>query len=64
MRVEAFVIAWMGYKLSVCDHLSRLTSKQFPSIVPFTYLWSKSFVVGYFRVLDTNDLSRRILYML
>ena len=45
----------------MCDHLSRLTAKQFPSIVPFAYLWSKSFVVGY---LITNDLFRRIPYAL
>ena len=31
----------------MCDHLSRLTAKQFPSIIPFAYLCSKSFVVGY-----------------
>ena len=48
----------------MCDHLSRLTAKQFPSIVPFAYLWSKSFVVGYLIFLITNDLFRRISYAL
>ena len=48
----------------MCDHLSRLTAKQFPSIVPFAYLWSKSFVVGYLIFLITNDLFRRIPYAL
>ena len=46
------------------DHLSRLTAKHFPSIVPFAYLWSKSFVVGYLIFLITNDLFRRISYAL
>ena len=48
----------------MCDHLSRLTAKQFPSIVPFAYLWSKSFVVGYLIFLITNDLFSRIPYAL
>ena len=48
----------------MCDHLSRLTVKQFPSIVPFAYLCSKSFVVGYLKFLITNDLFRRIPYAL
>ena len=48
----------------MCDHLSRLTAKEFPSIVPFGYLWSKSFVVGHLICLITNDLFRRIPYAL
>ena len=48
----------------MCDHLSWLTAKQFPSIVPFAYLWSKSFVVGYLIFLITNGLFRRIPYAL
>ena len=48
----------------MCDRLSRLTAKQFPSIVPFAYLCSKSFVVGYLIFLITNDLFRRIPYAL
>ena len=48
----------------MCDHLSRLTAKQFPSIIPFAYLWSKSFVVGYLIFLITNDLFSRIPYAL
>ena len=48
----------------MCDHLSRLTAKQFPSIVPFAYLPSKSFVVDYLIFLITNDLFRRIPYAL
>ena len=48
----------------MCDHLNRLTAKQFPSIVPFAYLWSKSFVVGNSIFLITNDLFRRIPYAL
>ena len=48
----------------MCDHLSRLTAKQFPSIIPFAYLWSKSFVVGYLIFLITNDLFKRIPYSL
>ena len=48
----------------MCDHLSRLTAKQFPSIVSFAFLWSKSFVVGYLIFLITNDLFRRIPYAL
>ena len=44
--------------------MSRLTAKQFPSIVPFAYLCSKSFVVGYLIFLITNDLFRRIPYAL
>ena len=48
----------------MCDHLSRLTAKQFPSIVPFAYLWSKSSVVGYLIFLITNDLFSRIPYAL
>ena len=46
----------------MCDHLSRLTAKQFPSIVTFGYLWPKSFVVGYLIFRITNDLFRRIPY--
>ena len=44
--------------------MSRLRAKQFPSIIPFAYLWSKSFVVGYLIFLITNDLFRRIPYAL
>ena len=44
--------------------MSRLTAKQFPSIVPFAYLPSKSFVVDYLIFLITNDLFRRIPYAL
>ena len=44
----------------MCDHLSRLTAKQFPSIIPFAYLCSKSFVVGYliFGLLQTICFGR------
>ena len=48
----------------MCDHLSRLTAKQFPSIIPFAYLWSKSFVVGSLIFLITNVLFRKIPYAL
>ena len=48
----------------MCDHLSRLTTKQFPSIFPFAYLCCKSFVVGYLIFLITNDLFRRIPFAL
>ena len=46
------------------ESVNRETAKQCPSIVPFAYLWSKSFVVGYLICLITNDLFRRIPYAL
>ena len=47
-----------SYRILACDHLSRLPAKQLPSIVPFAYLWSNSFVVGYLIFFSTNNLLR------